>query len=620
MRSQRVLATFLVVLVLQLILVPFAGVVGLQPPLAQGPDASVAAKEKQTKPASQRAAKNKKAKKQKQKQRARKAKRNNAKKRNGRAARQNGDTGQRREPIRLKGGLLKSGQREVARMQAQSEDPGERYIVLFANERVDSRALTANLDAATPGVIPFAIYQHAVKGFAAYLTPEARQELARDPRVASITPDRKRQLAVQTIPRGISRIGVTSHPLAKIDGQDQRVNVDIAIIDTGVDMAHPDLNTFAYLDCTATPQLMARDINGHGTHVAGTAAALDNNIGVVGVAPGARIWNFRVEDNNGDMMDSYIIACMDAVALNASVPVGGQTIDVANMSLGGFFPEDRCGVGDPFNDAVCGMVAAGVTTVVAAGNESSDAAFFNPANIDQVITVSALADSDGAPGRLGGAYSDFCTNSQADDSLATFSNYGADVDIAAPGVGVLSTWPTYLPHSCVPASGTGYEVLPGTSMASPHVAGAAGLLLAQNPNLTPAQVRAALRANREQVALLGDPDGINEGVLRAASQDGKGPSVTVKGPGQGKVGQSVTLKVTANDPIGVARVVLYRCKPKCTVVAQDARAPYQFVQKLKATGTVKYKVRAYDNVGNFTEKNKSITVKQPKGKKGKKRR
>jgi subtilisin family serine protease len=258
------------------------------------------------------------------------------------------------------------------------------------------------------------------------------------------------------------------------------------------------------------------------------------------------------------------------------------------------------------------MVAAGVTTVVAAGNESSNAANFNPANIDQVITVSALADSDGKPGGQGGPYSDACTNPQPDDSLASFSNFGADVDIAAPGVGILSTFPEYLTHHCVAASGTGYDVFPGTSMASPHVAGAAGLLLAQNPNLSPEQVRSSLLASREQVAIPGDPDGINEGVLKVGNADNKGPSVSVKGSSQVKVGQAVPLRVTAIDPSGVAKVVLYQCTPRCKVVAQDAAAPYKFVRKHQATGKIKYKVRAYDKAGNFTDKVKVITVKPKK--------
>lgn len=460
----------------------------------------------------------------------------------------------------MPGGPLKSSQQEVARLEAQGQDPGERYIVLLSNEQVNSRIMASAMDTATPSVIPVHIYQHAVKGFSAYLTPEAKRALEQDPRVASITPDAQFQAAAQKIPRGITRIGAHTNPVAWIDSQDQRVDVDIAIIDSGIDVDHPDLNGVFVADCTESPTVPGRDETGHGTHVAGAAAALDYDIGVAGIAPGARIWSFRVLDARNVATASAIISCVDLVAQYASEAVNGETIDVANGSISGIWPYHECGVGDPFHDAICGMIDAGVTTVVAAGNDSMDAANFNPANMDEVITVSALADSDGARLGLAGPYADPCTNPQADDSLATFSNYGASVDIAAPGVGILSTWPRYLFQPCVLVSGIGYDVLAGTSMASPHVAGAAGLLLARNPNLSPEQVQASLLASREQVALKGDPDGINEGVHYVGAADPKGPSVRIAGRTKAKVRKAVPLRITADDPSGVARVILYRCK------------------------------------------------------------
>jgi subtilisin family serine protease len=144
--------------------------------------------------------------------------------------------------------------------------------------------------------------------------------------------------------------------------------------------------------------------------------------------------------------------------------------------------------------------------VVAAGNSSQNAADFVPATYAEVITVSALADSDGQPGGFGPA-----TSSGRDDTLATFSNFGADINIAAPGVDIFSTVPTGTCQFCNP---TGYGLLSGTSMASPHVAGAAALYLATHPGASPAQVKNELLATREVVALPNDPDGIAEGVLR----------------------------------------------------------------------------------------------------------
>lgn len=623
MRFRSVLTVLLVTLSLQLALVPFVEVIGPGSRSAADGGVSVAAKENQRQ---QRSANTRKAqgKKQRRAKQGKQTRSTGTKQRDQLTATRQVDFSDFGPPPvpQVPGGLLPSAEREVARARTRSEDPGDRYIVRYADQRVDSRVATTALDSDLAGVIPIAIYEHAVKGFAAYLTPEAKRTLENDDRIASITRDRQRYLAAQTLPRGISRVGVQTNPEADLGGQGGGVDVDIAIIDTGIDFYHPDLNVFAYADCTGATSFQGWDRNGHGTHVAGTAAAKDNDIGVVGVAPGARIWAFKVEDNNGNMFESYIIACMDIVTHFATTPLNGQTIDVANMSLGGEFPEDQC-EDSPFNAAVCGMVEAGVTTVVAAGNNGMDAANFNPANLDEVITVSALADSDGARLGLAGPYTDNCTTPQRDDSLATFSNYGAKVDIAAPGVGVLSTIPTYFSPVCVPSSGIGYDAMPGTSMASPHVAGAAGLLLAANPNLTPEQVRTELLASRERVALPGDPDGIDEGVLYVGAADSAGPSVRFRVRSRARVRKAVPMRINASDPSGVARVVLYRCTRGCRVVRQDAVAPFRFVRRHKTPGRVRYKVRVYDNVGNYTEKNVTVKInpkQAKKGKQGKKRR
>ncbi|MGH9910037.1 MAG: S8 family serine peptidase, partial [Nitrososphaerales archaeon] len=208
----------------------------------------------------------------------------------------------------------------------------------------------------------------------------------------------------------------------------------------------------------------ANDDNGHGTHVAGITAAYDNGVGVVGVAPGARLWAVKVLDYTGSGYLSWIISGIDYVTSHAS------EIEVANMSLG-FKGSTTSG-----DQAINNSVTAGVTYVVAAGNSAQDASQFWPAKNPNVITVSAIADGDGRCGSLG-----FATSYGADDAFATFSNYGSAVDIAAPGVQI---WSTYLNN--------GYNTLSGTSMASPHVAGAAALYKADNPGASPAAVRTAL--------------------------------------------------------------------------------------------------------------------------------
>ena len=304
---------------------------------------------------------------------------------------------------------------------------------------------------------------------------------------------------------------------ANIDGVDERVDVDVAVLDTAGYSNHPDVNVWAWANCTDSAN--NSDDQGHGTHVGGTIGALDNGIGVVGVAPGARLWNIRVlrADPAGGAggMTSWLICGLDIVRQHAVPQADGLgDIEVANASFGSAGNDSNCQTQvDAYHWAFCKVVAAGVTVVVAAMNDAQDAANVVPATYEEVITVSALADSDGRPGGLGPA-----TSAGRDDSLATFSNFGAEINIAAPGVDILSTVPTGPCELCDPS---GYKRLNGTSMASPHVAGAAALYLATHPGASPAQVKNELINSRERIALPGDPDGIAEGVLYVG--DGAAP-------------------------------------------------------------------------------------------------
>ena len=317
-----------------------------------------------------------------------------------------------------------------------------------------------------------------MKGYSAAMPAITAAAVERLPGVEWVEPVRVVRAAAQTLPTGIDRVDGDLSPRARIDGKDERVDVDVAVLDTGVDLDHPDLNVFAggARNCTFLSLGGANDDHGHGTHVAGTVGALDNGSGVVGVAPGARIWPVKVLNLLGTGNTADVVCGIDYVTSKAG------EIEVVNMSLGGSGRDDgNCGNSnnDAQHRAICRSVAAGITYVVAAGNDSRDAAGYAPASYDEVITVSALADFNGKPG--GGASSTCRTDE--DDTFATFSNFGPDVDLIAPGVCILSS-----------RTGGGTTTMSGTSMASPHVAGAAALYLAGAPGTSPAAVRAALIA------------------------------------------------------------------------------------------------------------------------------
>jgi subtilisin len=337
------------------------------------------------------------------------------------------------------------------------------------------------------------LYTKALNGFSATLSSQDVTSLKSDPSVAYVVPDRtvtvSQTSAGQTLPTGINRINAENFT-------NKGAGVQVAVIDTGIDANHPDLagQVVGGVNCFSTTSPSYADDYGHGTHVAGTIAALDNGFGVVGVAPQAKLWSVKVLGPTGGGSWSNVICGIDFVTAHA--PANGGSITVANMSLGGGGSSDNnCGLtnNDPMHAAICRARDAGVTFVVAAGNSGADTSSFSPASYDDaVITVSALQDSDGVPGGFGPA-----TSRGADDMFATFSNYGSAVDVAAPGVDIYSTLPTYANAF----GATSYGSLSGTSMAAPHVAGAAALYIAQHPGATWTAVRDALKASGEPAGL-----------------------------------------------------------------------------------------------------------------------
>lgn len=281
-------------------------------------------------------------------------------------------------------------------------------------------------------------YGTALHGFAAKLDDAQLAELRNNKNVAYIVPDKMISLGNgrggggnvdQVIPYGITRVGYG-------DGTGKTA----WIIDTGVDLDHPDLNVDASQGYDfINEDAFADDDNGHGSHCAGTVGAINNDIGVVGVAANATIVPVKVLDRNGSGAYSVVIAGVDFVAANASPG------DAANMSLGG-------GVYQPIDDAVLAASENGIFFALAAGNEEDDANNHSPARVNgqYVWTISAMDEND---------------------NWAYFSNYGnPPVDFCMPGLYVYSTF-----------KDGAYETYSGTSMASPHMCGVL-LMTGGNPS------------------------------------------------------------------------------------------------------------------------------------------
>ena len=189
-------------------------------------------------------------------------------------------------------------------------------------------------------------------------------------------------------------------PAAQIDGVDERVDADVAIVDTGIAKI-ADLNVVGGHDCSTSTPSRWRDVQGHGTHVAGTVGAIDNGAGVVGVAPGVRLWAVKILDDTGSGLLSWYVCGLDWIlAQREPGDPSRPRIEAVNMSVAKWGTDTPgCGeaAGDILHAAICRLVKDGVTVVAAAANDSGNASQRVPASYDEVITVSALADSDGKP-------------------------------------------------------------------------------------------------------------------------------------------------------------------------------------------------------------------------------
>jgi subtilisin len=380
-----------------------------------------------------------------------------------------------------------------------SAPPAKQYIVVL-KDRVADPSTVADEHAARLGIVTTHVYEHALKGYAGTISAARLNLLRDDARVAFVSPVHPLETFAQTVPTGINRVEADVSSAVSGNGVGAVSAPAVAIIDSGIEKNHPDLNVIGGVNCSGRGSSRQwDDYSGHGTHVAGIVGARDNNVGVVGVAPGVPMYAVRVTGGRNTTAEA---ACgVDWVTRNAG------TIKVANMSLGyttqfgwGGADDGDCGRtnNDALHLAICRSVAAGVTYVAAAGNASTDFKATAPAAFDEVLATTAVADFDGAPGALS---SPGC-RADTDDAAAGFSNYteqantAPDSDsthtIAAPGVCIYST----------DLSGR-YSTKSGTSMASPTVAGAVALCLSARADatagpcagLTPAQIIEKLRTD-----------------------------------------------------------------------------------------------------------------------------
>ncbi|MFD7442978.1 S8 family serine peptidase [Streptomyces sp. NPDC059909] len=336
----------------------------------------------------------------------------------------------------------------------QNEDaPGAiagSYIVTLDESAADASSKEGKALAAEYGATIKKTYNAALNGYAVELSEAQAKKFAADPAVESVVQNRVFTISgTQPNPPswGLDRIDQRALPLNQSYTYPDPAGEGVTayIIDTGVRITHSDFGGRASYGYDAIDNdNTAQDGNGHGTHVAATVAGNS-----YGVAKKASVVGVRVLNNSGSGTTAQVVAGIDWVTQNAVKPA------VANMSLGG-------GVDSALDTAVRNSIASGVTYAIAAGNDGANAANTSPARVTEAITVGSTTSSD---------------------ARSSFSNYGSVLDIFAPGSSITSAWNT---------SDSATNTISGTSMATPHVAGAAALYLANNRTATPAQVSSAL--------------------------------------------------------------------------------------------------------------------------------
>ncbi|MEV7416329.1 S8 family serine peptidase [Streptomyces sp. NPDC089919] len=388
------------------------------------------------------------------------------------------------------------------------------YVVVLKDTAADPGTEAARLSRRNAtGSTVTAVYRHALRGYAARLTAADAERLRADPAVRLVSPQRTYRAVPpahrtpagpvpcgsttpgQCLPQWADRIDAERSSARSGDGRGSVTGVNVAVMDSGIDGTHPDLNVRGGADCLGGTPVVPGDSlvvgDPHGTEVGGVIAARDDGHGIVGVAPGAPLWAVKVfpDDETGESDDAVLLCGLDWVVSTRTDQDPGNDIHVVNMSLtttedGRADTDDgACGTvdGDTFHLAVCAAARAGVTVIAGAGNDNVDLARRAPAAYQEVLTATAMTDFDGRPGAkspsdcYGSDYAFF--GEQDDQATLEFSNFvrnRADRlhTVSAPGVCVLTT-------TSEPAGS--YAAVDGTSFASPVAAGTAVLCLAYGP-------------------------------------------------------------------------------------------------------------------------------------------
>ena len=414
---------------------------------------------------------------------------------------------------------------------------------------------------------------HNINAVAASIPTVLLGFLEKQPWVKAIEYDHEFTVLQDTLDWGVDKInaevvwGGSENAVDVASGRYAGDGVKVAVIDTGIDYTHPDLDNnyyggYDFVNDDSDP----KDDNGHGTHVAGIIAAEDNGVGVIGVAPHAQLYAVKVLNSQGSGTYSDIVAGIDWAIDN--------NMDIISMSLGGSSGDTA------LQDALQRAYDAGIVIVAASGNDYANSISY-PAKYDTVIAVGATDSSD---------------------NRAAFSNYGPELEVVAPGVDIYST---YL--------GGGYETLSGTSMATPMVSGVVALMLSKNPNLTPAEVRQILHDTALDLGASGWDQYYGYGRVQAdaavnAVSGGGGGDTT---PPSKVTGLTVTTVSSTQldlswDPVPDSDLSYYKIYRDGVYIGQSTTTSYSDTGLSPGT-TYTYEVSAVDTSGNEGPKSDPVS-------------